>query len=368
MGLVVEELVKSFNGKKVLDRFSLFVRRGEFHVLLGPSGEGKSTLLRVIAGLERCDGGKIFIDGRDVTYTLPENRHVGFLFQDFALFPHLTVFENVAFGLKIRGIDEGVVRDRVLRYLDMVGLSAFSDVYPDTLSGGQKQRVALARTLVLNPSVLLLDEPLSHLDPVHREVLLDELLKIHEEEKVTILYVTHDMEEAEMVADRVSVIHNGCIEQTGTPEEIFYAPRTPFVAGFVGVTNIFSGAISSLSSDYAAFGVSEAMFKTVLKVKRYPIFERRRELSLCIHPDKIVVGRRESFNTVEGVVVKVLKRRGFYKLFVDVYGKVIVVNVSGVNYKRGSTVSLFLPPDAFHPLCGKREKAPESERACLRSV
>ncbi|WP_457569411.1 ABC transporter ATP-binding protein [Desulfurobacterium sp.] len=367
MGLVIDRIVKCFNGKKVLDEISLYIESGEFHVLLGPSGEGKSTLLRIVAGLEKCDGGKVYIDGREVTYMPPEKRHIGFLFQDFALFPHLTVYENVAFGLRIRGIDEAVIKDRVFRYLSMVDLSSYANVFPNTLSGGQKQRVALARTLVLNPSVLLLDEPLSHLDPMQRELLVEEFLKIHEKEGITILYVTHDIEEAEQVADKVSVIHNGRVEQTGSPDEIFYTPRTSFVASFVGATNIFSGSVR-VNRENINFEVCEGNFRATFKVKYYPIFSRKDDLSLCVHPDKVFVGEKRDFNTLKGRILKISKRRGIYRLFVDVYGKIVVANVAEGKFKKNEMVSLFLPPEAFHPLCGKRERSPESERECLRNA
>ena len=217
-----------------LERVDLAVEAGELVALLGPSGSGKSTLLRVVAGLELPDEGTVAIDGRDVTYAPPQQRGIGFVFQHYAPFPHLTVWENVAFGLRVRRTPRDQVRRRVERLLAMVGLSKFADRRPHQLSGGQRQRMALARALAIEPRVLLLDEPFSALDAHVRRELRAWLRELHDELGATTLIVTHDRAEAMELADRIAVLNDGRLEQVGSPSDLYDAPRTAFVRDFVG--------------------------------------------------------------------------------------------------------------------------------------
>jgi thiamine transport system ATP-binding protein len=233
----LEGIRKSFEGF-TLEIPELEVRSGELMTLLGPSGCGKTTTLRIIAGLEKPNSGRVLFDGMDVTDLEPGKRNIGIVFQDYALFPHMTVFENVAFGLEIRKLPREEIKKRVEWALGLVGLEGLENRYPEQLSGGQQQRVALARALVVEPKVLLLDEPLSNLDAKIRERLRGEIRRIQKELGITTIYVTHDQEEAMAVSDRIAVMNSGRIEQVGKPLELYYYPKTEFVARFLGLSNI----------------------------------------------------------------------------------------------------------------------------------
>jgi spermidine/putrescine transport system ATP-binding protein len=229
---------KSFGAVPVLDAVNLDVRQGEFFTLLGPSGCGKTTLLRIFAGLELPDLGQIFLDGRDITSLPASKRRINTVFQSYALFPHLSVFENVAFGLKARGFSAMSVASKVGDYLAMLALDGLDGRFPHQLSGGQKQRVALARALVNEPSVLLLDEPMSALDAHLRAKVQADLRRLQRELGTTFVMVTHDQEEAMMISDHLAVMRGGKILQTGTPREVYDKPTNQFVAEFLGATNI----------------------------------------------------------------------------------------------------------------------------------
>jgi putative spermidine/putrescine transport system ATP-binding protein len=230
-------VVKDYAGHRALSGIDLTIAPGEFIALLGPSGCGKTTALRALSGLERVDGGQIRIDGEDVVDVPVNRRDIGMVFQSYSLFPHMTSLENVEFGLRMRKVGAADRKRRALEALEMVGLSEKSSSYAHQLSGGQQQRVALARALVTRPRVLLLDEPLSALDAKVRVQLRDEIRRIQTDLGITTLFVTHDQEEALAVADRVAVMREGRIEQIGSPEELYTAPLTPFVANFVGLSN-----------------------------------------------------------------------------------------------------------------------------------
>jgi len=231
-------LRKNYGDVAAVDDVEITVREGEFFTLLGPSGSGKTSLLRLIAGFERPDGGRIELGGRDVTRTPPYARNVNTVFQDYALFPHMTVAENIEYGLRVRRVDKGARRERTNRALDMVRLTGLGARKPAQLSGGQRQRVALARAIVNEPEVLLLDEPLGALDLKLRQEMQLELLRVQREVGITFIYVTHDQEEALTMSDRVAVLNKGRIEQVGEPIEVYERPQTSFVAGFIGVSNI----------------------------------------------------------------------------------------------------------------------------------
>lgn len=238
MSIIVKEVSKYFGSFHALDNVSLEVKEGQLVALLGPSGSGKSTLLRAIAGLEPPDSGKIAIDGQDTTYLDVRRRNIGFVFQHYALFKHLTVRQNIAFGLEIRKKPRVYVKQRVEELLELIQLQGLGDRYPSQLSGGQRQRVALARALAIQPQVLLLDEPFGALDAKVRKELRAWLRRLHDEVHVTSVFVTHDQEEAMEVADEIVVMNHGRIEQMGTPAEIYDRPATPFVMGFVGEVNV----------------------------------------------------------------------------------------------------------------------------------
>src|SRR5579859_8004627 len=234
----VSSLRKRYGDVTALADVDLEIRAGEFFTLLGPSGSGKTTLLRLIAGFERPDGGRVELGGRDVTGVPPYARNVNTVFQDYALFPHMTVAQNIEYGLRVRRVAKADRRAKVERALDMVRLPGLGGRRPAQLSGGQRQRVALARAIVNEPEVLLLDEPLGALDLKLRQEMQLELLRVQREVGITFVYVTHDQEEALTMSDRIAVLSGGRIEQTGGPVELYERPRTAFVAGFIGVSNL----------------------------------------------------------------------------------------------------------------------------------
>ena len=245
MSVVVKDLAKRVGDCTALDGVSLEVPGGEVLALLGPSGSGKTTLLRIIAGLESADGGSVLYSDEDVTDRSVRDRNVGFVFQHYALFRHMTVFENVAFGLRVRKRSEAEIRKRVGELLELIQLGSLGKRYPSQLSGGQRQRVALARALAAQPHLLLLDEPFGALDAKVRQELRAWLRRLHREIHVTSIFVTHDQEEAFEVADRVVVMNKGRIEQVGSPQEVFDHPATPFVMDFLGNVNVFHGRVES---------------------------------------------------------------------------------------------------------------------------
>ncbi len=241
MSIVVNQVFKRFGNFQALDNINLTVPDGKLVALLGPSGSGKSTLLRAIAGLETPDTGSIVINGQDTTHLDVRKRNIGFVFQHYALFKHLTVRQNIAFGLEIRKHRPAGIKSRVEELLDLIQLKGLGDRYPSQLSGGQRQRVALARALAIQPQVLLLDEPFGALDAKVRKELRSWLRRLHEEVHITSVFVTHDQEEAMEVADQIVVMNAGKIEQVGTPAEIYDHPASPFVMSFVGEVNILPG-------------------------------------------------------------------------------------------------------------------------------
>jgi spermidine/putrescine transport system ATP-binding protein len=245
------ELTKRFREIVAVDAVSLDIRIGEFFSLLGPSGCGKTTTLRMIGGFELPTSGRVELRGQDVTFEPPERRPVNMVFQSYALFPHLSVFDNVAFGLRRRKAPDADVRRRVGAALELVRLTGYDRRGPGELSGGQQQRVALARALVCEPTVLLLDEPLGALDLKLRRQLQVELKRVQVEVGITFVYVTHDQEEALALSDRIAVMNGGRIEQLGTPEELYDRPRTRFVADFIGTTNLLAGTVASVTADGA---------------------------------------------------------------------------------------------------------------------
>jgi sulfate/thiosulfate transport system ATP-binding protein len=238
VGIVVENVSKNFGSFKAVDRVSLEIKSGSLVALLGPSGSGKSTLLRLISGLEVPDSGRIMLTGKDATHQSVQERNIGFVFQHYALFKHMTVRQNIAFGLEIRKVAKAKVKRRVEELLELVQLGGLGDRYPSQLSGGQRQRVALARALAPEPEVLLLDEPFGALDAKVRKDLRAWLRRLHDEVHVTTVFVTHDQEEAMEVSDEIVVMNKGRVEQVGTPADVYDHPATAFVMSFIGPVNV----------------------------------------------------------------------------------------------------------------------------------
>jgi iron(III) transport system ATP-binding protein len=257
--LVLRNVSRKFGGYTAVEDFNLTLQQGELVSLLGPSGCGKTTTLRMIAGFMTPTGGTIELDGQVISSPQsslpPEKRHMSMIFQSYAIWPNMTVAENVGYGLKLRKVDAGEARRRIDEILEVVQLGALRDRYPAELSGGQQQRVALARSIVVKPAVLLLDEPLSNLDANLREEMRFEIRRLHDEFKMTMVYVTHDQSEAMVTSDRIAVMNKGRVEQIDVPYELYANPKTRFVAGFIGRTNILTGRRRGVDVDFGGFSL-----------------------------------------------------------------------------------------------------------------
>jgi len=314
--VVIEGISKSFGNIEVLKNVSLEIKKGEFFSLLGPSGCGKTTLLRIIAGFEQPDKGELTLDGDNVLSLPPNKRPTNTVFQSYALFPHLSVFENVAFSPRLKGESKEQINNKVEKYLQLVRLEGHADKKPNELSGGMKQRVAIARALINEPRVLLLDEPLSALDAKLRQHMLIELDRIHDEIGITFIYVTHDQQEALSVSDRIAIMNQGDILQIGTPHDIYESPATDFVARFIGDTNLFDGTITSVEQvvlqDHG--GITEYMVELDIpelgKIKVTDVDEVKvgQKVSFTIRPEKIVITKekpttkRDDINLLQGII------------------------------------------------------------------
>jgi len=305
----VENADKKFGDFHALKNISLTIKKGEFFSLLGPSGCGKTTLLRIIAGFEAPTAGAVFLDDTDVIPLTPDKRHTNTVFQNYALFPHLSVFENIAFPLRLKKVPFPQIKERVTRYLQLVHLVGQENKKPSQLSGGQKQRVAIARALINEPSVLLLDEPLSALDAKLRHQLLMDLDLIHDEIGITFIYVTHDQSEALSVSDRIAVMSEGKVLQIGTPFEIYEAPADTFVAKFIGETNILDGTVIAHEANFYTID-TDALGPIMVTSDRF--FEIGKRVRHAIRPEKIditkekPVGLPDDFNIVHGKVAETI--------------------------------------------------------------
>lgn len=305
----LKNISKAFDGELILEKYNLTVPSGTFFALLGPSGSGKTTVLRMIAGFETPDQGKILLGDKDITYMPINERKVNTVFQQYALFPHLNVFDNVAYGLRVKKLPEDVIEQKVHKMLKVVHLERQMYKSINQLSGGQKQRVALARAIVNEPDVLLLDEPLAALDQGLREAMLVELIELQSSLKTTFVYVTHDQTEALTVADTMAIMNqNGEIEQVGTPKEIYEFPASSFVARFVGTTNLFSG-ILSIHDDKTEIVIPHIGALEVLPPQDAHWVRNDRHVVLSIRPEKVRISKMPltSFsNEISGTVDSII--------------------------------------------------------------
>ncbi|MFF2994881.1 ABC transporter ATP-binding protein [Streptomyces sp. NPDC057950] len=335
-GIRFDRVSVAYDGTTVLDALDLTVEPGEVMALLGPSGSGKTTALRAVAGFVRPASGRVFIGGRDVTDLPPHRRGIGMVVQQYALFPHLRVEDNVAFGLKAQKVARSEIRGRVAEALEMTGMAAYARRHPRELSGGQQQRVAIARALAIRPGVLLLDEPLSALDAQLRSGMLAELARLHRElPDVSILYVTHDQVEALTLADRIAVMDRARLRDCGTPRELYRSPRTEFTASFVGNANLLPVTVGSGTVSLAG---------TELKVDTADAAPGA-SATLCVRPH--LVGLGPGPNQVTGTVSEVQWRGSTHRLYVDVAGHRVMTDLRELREPpvHGDPVTLHFAPD-----------------------
>lgn len=333
----LKNVSKEFDGELALNDVSLYVRDGEFLTLLGPSGCGKTTLLRIIAGFTVPTSGKVIMAGEDMSRVPPHKRKVNTVFQKYALFPHLNVFDNVAFGLKIKKTPKADIARRVEKMLELVNLKGYGKRYIDQLSGGQQQRVAIARALVNEPKVLLLDEPLGALDLKLRKEMQVELKRMQQQLGITFIYVTHDQEEALTMSDTIVVMRDGVIQQIGTPTDIYNEPKNPFVADFIGESNI----VPALMLDDYKVRMRGNIFACVDKG-----FGRNKEVDAVIRPEDIdIVAPDEA--RIKGTVASVVFMGVHYEVCVDCGGYEWVVHTTDAAY-AGQRVGISIPADAIH--------------------
>ena len=349
MKIAVREVLKRFGSVTAVDRTTLDVADGELFTLLGPSGCGKTTLLRLIAGFYRPDAGSIWFGDRRVDGLAPYERNIGMVFQNYALWPHMTVRGNVAYGLKLRKFAAAVVAARVDAGLRQVNLAGLEDRYPGQLSGGQQQRVALARALVLNPDILLLDEPLSNLDAKIRIQVRTEIRRLQQDLGITTLYVTHDQEEALSLSDRVAVMREGHILQTGAPKELYERPRTRFVADFVGTNNFIPGRCRSATPSATAVETPLG----VLTARGGADVQAGERCVVAVRPENIALAEAAG-NRLRGRIVVASYLGNTLRYDVEVEGTTLKVDVRDPWHHEmlpaGRTVTLAFPASAALPL------------------
>ena len=353
MSISVElnRITKAFDTTIAVNDVSLTISPGELFFLLGPSGCGKSTLLRVIAGFYRPDAGVLKFDGMEMNNVPPHQRNTGMVFQNYALWPHMTVAENVAYGLVLRKMGKSEREEKIQSVLEMVQMVEYRDRPVNTLSGGQQQRIALARALVIEPSVLLLDEPLSNLDAALRQNLRDEIREIHKRTQITTIYVTHDQIEAISMADRMAIMKDGVFVQVGSPREIYQYPSDAFVASFVGETNFITGNIQNISDGNATI---ETPIGTLYSERIYHDFIPGQEVSCSIRPETIHLNGKTGINTFSAEIgtVTYLGRVEEYELILSdsLKLKAIIHDPSTKTRVTHDTINISLSPSAVIPL------------------
>lgn len=337
----IQEISKAYRGIPALNQTSLNIYKGEFFSLLGPSGCGKSTLLRILAGLETPDSGAIFINGINVTHLPPYERPVNMMFQSYALFPHMTVAENIAFGLKQENLCRKTIKTRVTEMLELVKLEKYADRSPHELSGGQRQRTALARCIIKKPKLVLLDEPLAALDKKLREHTQFELVNIQEKIGITFIMVTHDQEEAMTMSTRLGVMEEGRIRQIGTPNEIYEFPNSEYVADFIGSTNIFKGIVTEESHEETILKTDS--LKSRIKISYGGGLAVGSQTTIAIRPEKIVVQKSKpkgNFNWAHGIVKNIayLGDVSIYYIEIRPSKKILLVTIPNVKRQETSGI------------------------------
>ena len=344
----LDKVSKSFGSVIAVDRVSVEVNDGEFLVLLGPSGCGKTTTLRLIAGFVLPTSGVIRIGDRNVNSLLPRKRNIGMVFQNYSLFPNMTIGENIAFGLRERKVDKATMARKVTELLNLIRLPGIEDRYSEELSGGQQQRVALARALAYTPNVLLMDEPLGALDRKLREAMQTEIHRIQRELKITTVFVTHDQEEAMSLSDRIAVMADGRIQQIGTPEELYGRPQSAFVADFVGKTNFLDGRVASQADGTCAVAVADGVSVAVTTEGRFSVGD---PVTVATRPESLRLSSAAGENGLNSVPGKIERRRflgniGHYYVRTP-WSKLLLVETAGgvTHYRTGDDVWVVWEPD-----------------------
>ena len=321
--IAVSSLKKKYGALTVIEDLNLDIKKGEFISLLGPSGSGKTTLLMILAGFEKATSGSVSLDGTHIENLPPHKRGLGVVFQNYALFPHMTVAENIAFPLKMRRYSRSIIKQKVQKALDMVQLSDYGKRRPTEMSGGQQQRIALARALIFEPRVILMDEPFGALDKQLREQMQLDIRDMHKRLGLTVVFVTHDQSEALTMSDRIAVFNKGNIEQIGTPLEIYEKPKTDFVAQFIGETNLIKGIVASIDDNFIRMKIND----TELKVTKINSVKLGEEIAISLRPELITLSKSPlaNDNMLPGKVRDTVYRGEHTRIDVDTeIGKVIV--------------------------------------------
>ena len=350
----LDKVSKKYNDKYIIKDLSLDVYEGEFLTLLGASGCGKTTILRMISGLEAVTSGRVYIDGIDVTDIDPTKRKVNTIFQNFALFPHMTVWDNINFGLKMKKIDKKEAVKRIKQAIKLVKLEGFEDRYPPQLSGGQQQRVAIARGIVMNHKVLLLDESLCSLDLKLKRQMQIELKKLQKKLGMTFIYVTHDQDEALTMSDRIVIINKGIIEQIDTPRNIYRKPKTAFVADFIGESNLIKGIISEIQDDYVITKIDNELELKINK-DNYQINET---VKLIIRPEDIKITKTKTDNSIKGIITDEIYDGAMTKYIISITDKIqLKANFYGIDiYDKDDEVYLTIDKENIIIIRGKNER------------
>lgn len=341
----LKHIKKMFNGQTIVKDFNLQIEKGEFISFLGPSGCGKTTTLNMIAGFLEPDGGELLIKGKRMNGVAPYNRHLGMVFQTYSLFPHMTVFENVAYGLKLKKVPKAEIKERVQKSLELVRLPQVHDRFPNQLSGGQRQRIAIARALVTEPSILLLDEPLSNLDAKLREELRDELKRLHQQIGVTTIFVTHDQEEALSLSDRIVVMSHGNIEQIGTPTEIYHHPASEFVHTFIGKTNRLEGTVDGVNGKHVRI-VTDGSLALQTRSQEQKLFPGEKVI-LFVRPETVNLSKEPVADELTTVINGKIKQVTFlgsiteYHVGAGTHDLIVRTQQPHADLIEGSSVSCF---------------------------
>lgn len=335
----LEHISKSYDGQLILDDLNLYIRENEFLTLLGPSGCGKTTTLRILGGFEQPDTGRVVFKNQDITNLPPNKRQLNTVFQKYALFTHMTIAENIAFGLKIKNKSKSYIQDKIKYALKLVNLDGYENRMPDSLSGGQQQRIAIARAIVNEPKLLLLDEPLGALDLKLRQDMQYELIRLKNELGITFIYVTHDQEEALSMSDTVVVMDKGKIQQIGTPEDIYNEPVNAFVADFIGESNIVDAIM--LNDYLVTFG--GVKFKCLDKG-----FDKNEFVEAVVRPEDIIIKEPGANASLTGKVTSVTFKGVHFEILVDVGGFIWMIQTIRDDIKVGDVIGMHIEPDAIH--------------------